>query len=176
MNAFMSQIEILSWVKTSICQLRLRFHLKLRLEIVSCKKFVGGNFMWQTFFFFFSFHVTYFFFLGPFMMISQKKLSVFYLKNKAFCFWVFFAHQNACDKHDFLSQQDLKSNILMVKNILRCVTKIENLDAIETKGHLLKACLWHREHILCHILGVLEKGNCSFFERSNYQMAWSLWT
>jgi hypothetical protein len=73
------------------------------------------------------------------MTISKKKLIVFYLTNKAFSFWVFFAHQNAFDEHDFLSWQDLKSNILRVKNVLRCVTKIENLGGVEIKGHLLKA-------------------------------------
>jgi hypothetical protein len=59
-------------------------------------------------------------FFWPFMMISKKQLSVFYLTNRAFSFWVFFAHQNACDKHDFLSLQDLKPSILLVKYIEMC--------------------------------------------------------
>jgi hypothetical protein len=84
-----------------------------------------------------------YFFFGAFHDDKQKTI-VFYLTNKVFFLWVFFAHQNACDKHDFLSWQDLKSNILLVKTILRCVTKIESLGGVETRGYLLKAYLWHR--------------------------------
>lgn len=137
MNALMSQIEILSWARVKISSWHA---LKLRLEtwILSC------NFMWQAFFSFLSFHVTCTFSFWPFMMISKKQINVFYLTNKAFSFWVLFAHQNACDKHDFPSWQDLKSNILLVKNILRCVTKIETLGGVEIRGHLLKAYLWHK--------------------------------
>jgi len=137
---------------------------------ISCDKH------FSHFFLIISYHVTCTFLFLPFHDDKQKIIKCLYLTNKAFSFWVFFAHQNACDKDDFLSWQDLKSNILLVKNILRCVTKIENLGGVETRGHLLKAYLWHREQVLCHILGVLRRGNRSFFERSNYQMAWSLWT